>query len=354
MTHRDRSTEALPALTPQVFAETPSLAPMTERLSLAAASDLPVLLTGETGTGKTHLARLLHHYSPRRCRRLLTVPCGALAPPLLLSEFFGHLKGAFTGADHHKIGKFEAAADGTLLLDEIDTLPLEAQAALLRVIETGEFEPVGSNTTCRAQARVVAASNWELEAAVARGDFRQDLYYRLNVFAFSLPPLRQRPEDIVGLAQSMVGHFARQFGKNPPPTLAAETLGVLQAFPWPGNIRQLENVLLQAVLVCPGSALLVEHLPVAVREYAGQVPMPPRDAPWKPGVAREAEGGQRTLSESLREGERELIAKALIEAGFSRRRAASALGISRVTLYKKMKKYGLMTLTEGSRFSNSA
>ena len=342
MTLRDRSPEVLPALTPQVFAETPSLAPMTERLSLAAANDMPVLLTGETGTGKTHLARLLHDYSPRHRQRLLVVPCGALSPHLLMSEFFGHVKGAFTGADHNKIGKFEAAADGTLLLDEIDSLPLEAQAALLRVIETGEFEPVGSNVTRRSQARVLAATNCDLEEAVAGEKFRQDLYYRLNVFSFYLPPLRERPEDIAALAQSMAAHFARQFRKNPIPTLAAETLGVLQAFPWPGNIRQLENVLLQAVLVCTGPALLVEHLPAPVQEHAGRVPSPPPGSPQMNRAGREAQGARRTLSESVGEGERELIKKALMEAGFSRKRAAGTLGISRVTLYNKMKRHGLI------------
>ena len=342
MTLRDRSPEALPALTPQVFAETPSLAPMTECLSLAAANDMPVLLTGETGTGKTHLARLLHDYSPRHGQRLLVVPCGALSPHLLMSELFGHVKGAFTGADHNKIGKFEAAADGTLLLDEIDSLPLEAQAALLRVIETGEFEPVGSNVTRRSQARVLAATNCDLEEAVAGEKFRQDLYYRLNVFSFYLPPLRQRPEDIAALARSKVVHFAKQFRKNPIPTLAAETLGVLQAFPWPGNIRQLENVLLQAVLVCTGPALLVEHLPAPVQEHAGRVPRPLPGSPQMNCAGREAQGARGTLSESVGELERELIKKALMGAGFSRRRAASTLGISRVTLYNKMKRHGLI------------
>lgn len=345
---------ALPALTAQAFAETPSLAPMAEALAVAAANDVPVLLTGETGTGKTHLARLLHDHSPRRGRRLLVVPCGALASHLLLSEFFGHVKGAFTGADQNKIGKFEAADSGTILLDEIDTLPLEAQVALLRVIETGEFEAVGCNETRRSQARILTASNWDLEEAVSQGKFRQDLYYRLNVFSFYLPPLRERPEDIVTLAHALAERFAQQFDKNPRPTLPASTLRVLQAFPWPGNIRQLENVLLQTVLVCSGPELLIEHLPAPVRQHTGQNAIPARAPIWKKRGEREVSERRQTLSQTLGEGEREIIERTLIETGFSRSRTASVLGISRVTLYKKMKKYGLMEMTGWGRFSSSA
>ena len=157
---------------------------MVERIALAGSHDVTVLLTGETGTGKTHLARLIHDCSPRKTDRFLVVPCGAISANLVESEFFGHVKGAFTGADRPKVGKFAAAGNGTILLDEIDALPLEQQANLLRVIETGEFEPVGSNETEYCTARIVVASNWNLVDAVERGKFRQDLYYRLNVMSF--------------------------------------------------------------------------------------------------------------------------------------------------------------------------
>src|SRR5205814_177592 len=187
---------------------TPSLLPMVERIALAGSHDVTVLLTGETGTGKTYLARLIHEYSPRRDHRFLVVPCGALAANLVESEFFGHTKGAFTGADRPKEGKFAAAGKGTLLLDEIDALGLEQQANLLRVIETGEYEPVGSNKTLRCTARIVAASNLNLEEAVKAGKFRQDLYYRLNVMNFYLPPLRDRIEDIAPLARALVARYA--------------------------------------------------------------------------------------------------------------------------------------------------
>jgi DNA-binding NtrC family response regulator len=335
----DSPSASLSSLTQQLIERTPSLAPLAPRLALAAAHDVTVLLTGETGTGKTHLARLLHAHSPRRGQRLLMVACGALAPNLLMSEFFGHVRGAFTGADQSKVGKFEAAGGGTLLLDEIDVLPLEAQASLLRVIETGEFEPIGGNEVRRCQAWLIAASNWDLEKAAAAGKFRQDLYYRLNVLAFYLPPLRERPEDITALAQGMVNRFAHKFGKELT-AIHPETLRALQAYRWPGNIRQLENVLQHAVLVSSGPQLLPNHLPDLIR---------PRGA-WS-AVSRPVEPERREpvpvaapagLAESRSESEKQLIERALVEAGYSRSRAAIALGISRVTLYKKMKKYGLM------------
>jgi DNA-binding NtrC family response regulator len=217
--------------------------------------------------GKTHLARLIHENSPRRGQPLHAVPLGALSGSLILSELFGHARGAFTGADQARVGKFTAAGRGTLLLDEIDAMALDTQAALLRVIEAGEFEPVGSNRTQRCLARIIAASNWDLEAAVARGKFGQDLYYRLNVVSFHLPPLRERRQDIEPLVRGMAACFAKRFGK-PVWDVSPGALVALQSFPWPGNIRQLENAVLQAVLVCRGPELLREHLPIAVSQPA--------------------------------------------------------------------------------------
>jgi two-component system response regulator HydG len=305
----------------QLLERTPSLLPLAEPLALAAAHDVTVLLTGETGSGKTHLARLIHDNSPRRDQRLLVIPCGALAPSLVESEFFGHARGAFTGADQAKVGKFEAAGAGTILLDEVDTLGHEQQAKLLRVIETGEFEPVGSNDTRRCAARLIAASNLDLEAAVAAGKFRQDLYYRLNVLALHLPPLRERVQDVGPLARGMAARFAGKFGKGLF-GISPEALALVEGFAWPGNIRQLENVMQQAVLASAGPELLPRHLPAPVREGTPRAPT-------------------RGLAQGREQQERATIQQALAAAGNCRSRAARALGVSRMTLYNKMKKYHL-------------
>jgi two-component system, NtrC family, response regulator HydG len=314
----------------RLMSQTPSLASLVERIALAAQHDVTVLLSGETGTGKTFLARLMHECSPRRAHPFLVVPCGAQPPNLLESAFFGHVRGAFTGADRPKVGKFEAAGEGTILLDEIDTIPLDQQAGLLRVIESGEFEPVGGNEVKHSKARIIVASNWDLEGAVREGKFRQDLYYRLNVMSFHLPPLRERVQDIAPLVRALAARFNTKFRKDLF-DIHARALDALECFPWPGNIRQLENFLQQAVLVSSGAELLFEHLPEQLRGYrpeerASAAAPPPRD----------------TLVHNREALERTVIQRALAKNGYSRSRAAVALGISRVTLYKKMKKYGLM------------
>jgi DNA-binding NtrC family response regulator len=312
----------------RLLCQTPSMLPMVERIALAASHDVTVLLTGETGTGKTYLARLLHDCSPRKSHRFLVVPCGALSANLVESEFFGHTRGAFTSADRPKVGKFAAAGQGTLLLDEIDALGLEQQTNLLRVIETGEYEPVGSNETQHCLARIIVASNWNLEEAVERGKFRRDLYYRLNVMSFHLPPLRERVQDIAPLVRGMTARFTSKFHKELF-DIHPDGMAALESFPWPGNLRQLENVIQQAVLVSTGPELLLAHLPAAVQEYAAS----------RNGVAP-AETD--SLIHNREIAERSSIQRALVSCGYSRARAAHALGISRVTLYKKMKKYDLM------------
>ena len=313
-------------LSRRLLAQTPSLGPLVGRVALAAGHDVTVLLTGETGTGKTFLARLVHECSPRQAEPFLAVPCGALSANLIASEFFGHVPGAFTGADRLKVGKFEAVGDGTLLLDEIDTLGPKQQAALLRVIETGEYEPVGSNETKISRARLIVACNQNLEEAVGRGTFRQDLYYRLNVISIAVPPLRERVQDIGPLARGMAARFNQKFRKDLF-DIHPEAMAALESFPWPGNVRQLENVIQHAVLVSSGPELLLEHLPQPLQEHAAQCQGQPPQAD--------------SLFRNREQVERDVIQKVLASSDYSRARAASALGISRVTLYKKMKKYGL-------------
>jgi transcriptional regulator with PAS, ATPase and Fis domain len=260
------------------LAQSPSLLPQAELLALVAEHDVPVLLTGESCTGKTHLARLLHDCSPRRGEPFVAIPCGALPPPLVESEFFGHVRGAFTGADRDRPGKLAAAGRGTLLLDEIDTLGLEQQAKLLRVLDSGEYEPVGGNDTLRRACRVVAASNADLRQLVRWGEFRADLYYRLDVIALHLAPLRERVQDIAPLARDLVARYATHSGKDLP-DLSPEALAALEAYPWPGNLRELENVIRQAVLLSRGPALLPRHLPEWVRKPAEPWPGSPRAGP---------------------------------------------------------------------------
>lgn len=309
---------------------TPSLATLTMPLEIASSHDVTVLIEGETGTGKTHLARLIHECSSRATHRFQVIGCGSLTGSQLASELFGHARGAFVGADTPKVGKLAATGQGTLLLDEIDTLSLDQQANLLRVIETGEYEPVGSNETQICQARMIATSNWNLADAVERGTFRSDLYYRLNVIACRLPPLRDRRQDLQPLVRGMVAKYGTKFGKrifNVHP----DAMRSLELFPWPGNLRQLENVLQQAVLSCVGDELRLQHLP----------PMVHTVPPELPNSAQPTSAG--SLAQNRETTERAAILRALEKVSYSRTRAAQVLGVSRVTLYKKMKKYGLLS-----------
>ena len=323
--------KALSGRTRSLVTYTPSMFGVLDELTVAARHDVTVLLIGETGSGKTHTARLIHELSPRRDERFCPVACGALPAQLIESELFGYVRGAFTGAERDKPGKFAAAGRGTVLLDEIDVLPLEQQAKLLRVIETGEYEPVGSNDTCVSEARLIVASNVDLEDLVASGGFRTDLYYRLNVLRFYLPSLRDRSLDIEPLARNFAANYCREH-RMPPLGFTADALCALRSYRWPGNIRELENVILRAVLYCSDRELRPGDLPADV---SGAVP--------STSAISCAIGQVTSLETNIGLLEQRLIEESLQRNNRHRAATARELGISRVTLYNKMKKFGMLS-----------
>ncbi len=291
---------------------------------IAAADRVPVLIQGETGTGKEQIARQVHTRSPRRDGPWVTVNCSALAEGLLESEMFGHEKGAFTDAKSAKRGLFELADGGTLFLDEIGDLALSLQPKLLRALETQTFRRVGSQNETRVDVRIVAATHRDLPGMVANGSFRDDLYYRLNVGRIEVPPLRERSDDIVPLAQHFLKAIAAQIGVATP-TLAPGVDAMLKAYPWPGNVRELRNVIERATLLCAG-AIGSEHLP---RELARHTPSPT------------AEAGNGAAAAGLVDVERAHILAIMAQCAGNRTHAAELLGISRPTLRSKLRQYGI-------------
>ncbi|MCB9850104.1 MAG: sigma 54-interacting transcriptional regulator [Phycisphaerales bacterium] len=286
-----------------------------------ARSNATVLLLGETGTGKELTARHIHSLSDRKERTFIGINCAALAETLLESELFGHEKGAFTGAAARKIGRFELAEGGTLFLDEIGDISAATQVKLLRVLQEREFVRVGGTTTVACDVRIIAATNRDLPAAIADGSFREDLYYRLNVFPISLPPLRERREDIPQLVAHFVQRSAKDLGVQTP-TISSEANATLSGHSWPGNIRELQNVVERMVLMCDGGEILPMHLP---REIVGS-------------TQEEFETGMPT---GLRGYERAMIVQALRDNGWNQTRAAKSLGISRDNLRYRVKKYDI-------------
>jgi DNA-binding NtrC family response regulator len=315
------------------FADSSGMAGVMDQVRLVAPLDTTVLITGETGTGKTRLARLIHDLSPRRSKRFVAVNCGALSTTLVESELFGHVRGAFTGADREHAGKFAQCQDGTLLLDEIDALSLDMQVKFLRVVEERTFEAVGSERSLRLQARMIVATNRPLEAEVAAERFRSDLYYRLNVVSFHLPPLRERREEIGPLADQFMSDFAHQH-RLPRPGLTAEVRAALEAYAWPGNVRQLRNVIERAVILSGGSGVGARVLPAEIarlvpRPAHGHVPSVPARTGNKLASARSA-------------AEKSQLLEALRRNGNNRSRTATDLGISRVALYKQLRKFQMI------------
>ena len=323
----------LRGVTRQFETKSAQLKAMLEDLAVAAEHDVTILLIGETGSGKTFLSRLIHEASPRRNQPFLHVACGALPRELIETELFGHAKGSFTSAHADKEGKFVAAKKGTVLLDEIDVLGPEQQVKLLKVIETGEFEPVGSNQTLKSQARLVVASNLDLQPMVDEGRFRPDLYYRLNMLKFEIPPLRKRRMDIIPLAKQFIHKFQEKheiaIGR-----IDDSLLEALVGYPWPGNVRELENVIQRAVIYCRDGKLTAQQLPAHILSGA----VGPTNDP-----SIRLEGSSRMTDQSLSGQvaltEKEIIEQALFQNNYSKTKTAQALGISRVTLYNKLKKY---------------
>jgi DNA-binding NtrC family response regulator len=287
-----------------------------------------VLITGESGTGKELIARSIHRESPRRGAPFVAVNCAAIPQELMESEFFGHEKGAFTGAYERKLGKFEFAHGGTLFLDEIATLPMNLQAKLLRVLQEREIQRVGSPRTVPVDVRIVAATNTDLGDAVRRGLFRSDLFFRLNVVPIPLPSLRERPGDIPLLAEHFLRRFTRSFRKRVP-GFSAKAMDVLCRYAWPGNIRELENMVERLVVLAPGDQIItLKELPAELFDRAVEVPATDAGERW-------------TLKEARESFERRYILRILEETGGNQSRAAQILGIHRNTLMAKLDELGI-------------
>ncbi len=309
-----------------IVAESPALRAVLHDAWRVAPSEATVLLTGESGSGKEVLAQFLHRHSRRARKPLVAVNCAALPESLIASELFGHEAGSFTGATGRRVGRFGEADGGTLFLDEIGDMPLELQPALLRVLETGRFTPVGGTGEQQVDVRLVAATNRDLGAAVREGRFREDLFHRLNVIALELPPLRERPEDVLPLARAFLQ------GTGQAKRLSPAAARALQNYPWPGNVRELANAVERARLLARTDVILPEHLPPAVRRGAG-------GAATASAPAAAANGAASEPVVPLDRLERETIERALEQTGGNRTHAAELLGISRRTLIYKLKRY---------------
>jgi two-component system NtrC family response regulator len=294
-------------------------------MELAAPAPSTVLVRGETGTGKELVARAIHYNSQRRKRPFITVNCGALPDTLVEAELFGHRKGAFTGADRHRAGKFVAADGGTLFLDEIGEIPLDLQPKILRALQTGEVDRIGQDTPTQVDVRIIAATNRDLDELIAEGKFRSDLYYRLAVIPLEVPPLRERREDIPLLAQHFLSRMAERAGRSglrfPP-----DAMPLFDRYPWPGNVRELENVVERMVVMSREDTLSLATLPDAIRTHpepsGTSLRLPPEGVNF----------------ESL---EKSFIRQALERTEGNRTRAAQLLGLTRNTLLYRIQKFGL-------------
>jgi transcriptional regulator with GAF, ATPase, and Fis domain len=289
-----------------------------------ALTDTTVLLTGESGTGKEVIARLIHRTSPRHMKPFIAVNCAALPEQLLESELFGHERGAFTGAQHSKPGQIELASGGVLFLDEVGEMSPSAQAKLLRVLQEREFVRLGGTRPIKANVRVIAATNRELRRALTRGDFREDLYYRLHVFEIRLPPLRERPEDILPLSEAFLAELGRSFAR-PPAGITREARRALLDHAWPGNVRELRNVLERAAIVCEGGLIAAEHLAITPDEL----------------LLTRADSSPSAESTNVKAVERQLIEQVMRDCQGNKSEAARRLGLTRKQLYVRLRQHDM-------------
>jgi two-component system response regulator AtoC len=327
-----------------IIGDSAALGEVLTKIEQVAPTASTVLLRGETGTGKELVAHAIHINSPREAKPFVRVNCAALAPGILESELFGHEKGSFTGAMERRRGRFELADGGTLFLDEVGDLPMEVQIKLLRTLQERELERVGGNETIKVDVRVVSATNRNLEKMIEEGEFREDLYYRLNVFPINLPPLRDRLDDLPVLANHFAAKFARQMGK-PPQGLAPDGMAKLREYNWPGNVRELENIIERAMILSKGAPLASVHLDFGRRAAthsntpSGAVPVMTPAASSAPMPAAAEDG--KSLAERLLESERKEIVAAVEKSRGNIASAARMLGINRSTLYYRLRKHGL-------------
>jgi two-component system nitrogen regulation response regulator GlnG len=318
----------------------PAMQEVYKAIGLVAPQDLAVLILGESGTGKELVARAVYQHSRRSSGPFLAINCAAIPENLLESELFGHEKGAFTGADRRRIGKFEQCSGGTLFLDEIGDMTPLTQAKVLRVLQDGRFERVGGNETIRADVRVIAATNRDLEQMVTAGEFRGDLYYRLRIVTITLPPLRERAEDLPLLIDHFLRRFSPELGKEVD-RIAPEALDVLRRHSWPGNIRELQSVLKQALLRAKGPVLVADFLPASVREEERAGSAPTR-VDWEGFLDDRLRAGSQDLyAESLAVMERSLLTRVLLHTEGNQAQAAKLLGITRGSLRNKIRTLGI-------------
>ncbi|MHC4209159.1 MAG: sigma-54-dependent transcriptional regulator [Planctomycetota bacterium] len=323
-----------------IIGSDPRMRRIYDVIEAVAPGRTTVLMTGESGTGKSLIARAAHRRSPRADKPFVEISCGSIPETLLESELFGHAKGAFTGAHAEKTGRFRAAHTGTLFLDEINSASPGMQLKLLRVLQERRFEPVGSNETVEVDVRVILASNQPLESLVASGEFRQDLYYRINVVKIELPALRERIGDIPLLAEHFLEAKAKEAGKRVT-EFTAQALEALRRYAWPGNVRELENVVERAVVLTRSPRIEVEDLPPHVIDNSTGQLLPAHAQLRLAGPASWSPDRPLPLRDALQEPERQIIVAALEANGWNRQKTAEQLDINRTTLYKKIKQYGL-------------